>query len=121
MTDFYATETWPQILFITALLGGGAAWLTGRAIADTWRPYWQVVIYTLMLGAAVRFVHFALFGAKLVSPLSYTADVVFLLALASAAWRITLAAKMVRQYGWLYQRDGLFKWREHSASLAKSG
>jgi hypothetical protein len=115
MTDFYATETWPQVLFITVILGGGAAWLTGRAIARLWQPYWQVVVYTLMLGAAVRFVHFALFGAKLISPLSYAADVAFLLLLASVAWRITLAGNMVRQYGWIYDRDGLFKWRERPA------
>jgi hypothetical protein len=121
MSDLYATETWPQVLFITAILGGGAAWMTGRAIANTWRPYWQVVIYTLLLAAAVRFVHFALFGAKLISPASYAADLVFLLALSSAAWRMTLAARMVRQYAWIYERDGLFKWRERPGTAGKNG
>ena len=43
---------------VTVLLGGGAAWLTGRAAAQTWRPAWQVVVYTLILGFAVRFIHF---------------------------------------------------------------
>lgn len=114
MGDLYATESWPQVLFISAMLGSGAAWLTGRAIAQTWRPYWNVVIYTLLLGAAVRFIHFALFGAKLLSAVSYAADTLFLLLCASAAWRITLAAKMVRQYDWLYERRGLFHWRERT-------
>ena len=49
------------------MIGGGAAWLAGRAIAQTWRPFWQVVVYMLLLGAAVRFVHFALFEADLLS------------------------------------------------------
>jgi hypothetical protein len=114
MGVLYESETWLQILFITGIVGGGAAILAGRAIAQTWRPYWQVVLYMLMLGAAVRFVHFALFEATLLSPLSYAADTVFLLLCASAAWRITLAGKMVRQYGWLYERAGPFRWRAHA-------
>jgi hypothetical protein len=111
MGELYDNETWLQILFITGIIGGGAAVLAGRAIAETWRPYWQVVLYMLMLGAAVRFVHFALFEATLLSPLSYLADTAFLLACASAAWRMTLAGKMVRQYNWLYERAGPFGWR----------
>jgi len=114
MGELYDNETWLQILFITGILGGGAAVLAGRAIAETWRPYWQVVLYMLMLGAAVRFVHFALFEATLLSPLSYLADTAFLLVSASAAWRMTLAGKMVRQYGWLYERAGPFGWRNRA-------
>ena len=49
-------------------MGGGAAALAGRAIAQTWRPFWSVMVYMAMLGAAVRFVHFALFEATLLSP-----------------------------------------------------
>ena len=33
MGNLYAGESWLEILFITGLLGGGAAWLAGRAIA----------------------------------------------------------------------------------------
>lgn len=114
MSGLYANESWPQVLFITVLLGGSAAALAGRAIADTWRPYWHVVLYMLLLGAAVRFVHFALFEANLLSPPSYLVDTLFLLLCASASWRITLAAKMVRQYDWMYERAGPFNWRERS-------
>ena len=52
-------------LLVTIILGGGAAVLAGRAIALTWRPWWQIVAYMLILGAAVRFIHFALFGGTL--------------------------------------------------------
>ena len=61
MDDLYALESWPEILFVTGILGGGAAWLAGRAIAGTWRPAWHVVGYMALLGAAIRFIHFALF------------------------------------------------------------
>ncbi len=39
------TESWLQVLFVTGILGGGAAWLTGRACAHTWRPLLQVIAY----------------------------------------------------------------------------
>ena len=59
MDELYALETWPEILFVTGILGGSAAWLAGRALAGTWRPMWHVIGYMLILGAAIRFVHFA--------------------------------------------------------------
>ena len=55
-------------LLVTGVLGGGAAFLAGRAIAQTWRPFWNVVVYMAMLGAAVRFVHFALFEGRCCRP-----------------------------------------------------
>jgi hypothetical protein len=33
--------------------------------------------------------------------------------IASAAWRATRARRMTLQYPWLYERVGLFGWREH--------
>ena len=54
-------------LIVTVLLGGGAAFASGRAIADTWRPAWQVPLYMLLLGLGVRFVQFAVLGATLLS------------------------------------------------------
>ena len=79
MESLYEAETPLQVLFVTGLIGGGAGWLAGRAIAQTWRPFWHVVAYMAMLGAAVRFVHFALFGGTLLSPASYAADTLYLL------------------------------------------
>ena len=51
-------------LLVTVALGGGGAWLTGRAIAGTWLPAWQVGVYMLLMGATVRFFHMALFGGQ---------------------------------------------------------
>ena len=67
-----------------------------------------------MLGAAVRFVHFALFEATLLSPASYAVDTLYLLVLGSLAWRMTRAAQMATQYYWLYERTGPLTWRERA-------
>ena len=107
----YATETWMQVLFVTGILGGAAAWATGKAIAESWRPFIQIVFYMLLLGAAVRFAHFALFGGELFSIPSYLADMLYLLAVASLAFRMTRAHRMATQYRWLYERTGPFTWR----------
>jgi hypothetical protein len=44
-------------LLVSVVLGGGAAWLAGRAIAATWRPWWHIALYMLVLSLAVRFLH----------------------------------------------------------------
>jgi hypothetical protein len=110
-----------QIVLVTGLIGGGAAWLAGRAIAETWRPFAHVIGYMLLLGAAVRFVHFALFEATLLSLPSYAVDTLYLLAVGSLAWRITRVNQMVRQYPWLYERDGLLAWRAREPQPADVG
>jgi hypothetical protein len=108
----YANETALQVFFVTCLIGGGAAWATGRALADTWRPFGQAIVYLLLLGAAVRFAHFALFQGKLVSLSAYVSDTAYLLAVGGLAWRLTRAKRMVTQYRWLYERTGPFTWRQ---------
>ena len=52
----------------------------------------------LLLGCAVRFVHFALFGGTLLSPASYAADAIYLLIVSAFGWRHTRAAQMATQY-----------------------
>jgi hypothetical protein len=115
MGELYETETFLQILLVTGFLGGGAAWLTGRAIASTWRPLWHAVFYMLLLGAAVRFFHFALFEATLLSLPSYVADTTFFIMLAALSWHLTRVKQMVTQYPWLYERAGPFRWRKRAA------
>jgi hypothetical protein len=112
MNGLYIGEGWFEIAFVTGVLGGLAAWATGRAIAETWRPYYQLVAYMALLGAAVRFIHFALFDAYLLSLPSYLTDMFYLLAVGSLAYRMTLVHRMITQYRWLYERAGPFSWRE---------
>lgn len=101
-------------LLLTCLIGGGAAWLTGRAIATTWRPAWQIVTYALLLGAVSRFFHYALFQGVLVSPHYYLVDTAVLLAAASLGFRMTRARQMATQYPWLYRRTGPLTWAERA-------
>ena len=115
MDELYASETLLNVALVTGVLGGGAAFLAGRAIAQTWRPFWSVLIYMAMLGAGVRFVHFALFEATLLSPASYIADTLYLALMGTLAWRMTRAGQMATQYYWLYERTGPLTWRERGA------
>jgi hypothetical protein len=98
-------------LLVTVILGGGAAVLAGRAIAVTWRPWWQIVAYMLILGAAVRFIHFALFGGTLLSLHYYAVDSAICLAFGLIGFRTKRAAQMVSQYRWINQPNGWLRWR----------
>jgi branched-chain amino acid transport system ATP-binding protein len=106
--------TWPAMIWITLIFMGGCAFMTGQSLARTWRPLWQTIPYALLLGLADRFLVFALFEGQLLSIAGYLADGTFLVAVAVATYRATRARMMVTQYPWLYQRDGLFGWREKS-------
>jgi hypothetical protein len=108
----YDGEALGAIILVTGALGCGAAWLSGRAIAETWRPAWHVATAAVLLGAAARFIHFALFGGNLTSLTSYAADSCIFLVVGLIAWRATRAAQMVRQYPWLYARTGPLTWRK---------
>ena len=107
----YEEGSFGVFLLVTLFLGGGAAWLTGRAIAQTWRPGWQIVVYTLILGAAVRFIHYSLFGGTLLSPHYYAVDSAICMAVAFAGFRAARVAQMVTQYSWIHAADGLMRWR----------
>ena len=101
-----------EFAFVTLILGGGAAWLAGRALAQAWEPMWKTALWMIPLAAAVRFIHYALFSGSLLTLHFYLVDLVVLAAIALAGHRIALAGRMVRQYGWLYERAGPFAWRE---------
>jgi NAD/NADP transhydrogenase beta subunit len=101
-------------LLVTLLLGGGAGALAGRAIAMTWRPAWQVVAYSLILGLAVRFIHYSLFDGTLLSLHYYLVDSAVCMASGSLGFRAARAQQMVRQYGWLNEPGGLLRWRRKS-------
>ncbi len=107
---FYEEESFGVFLLVSVLLGGGAAWLAGRAIAATWRPWWQVTFYMLILGVAVRFLHFALFEASLLSLHYYLVDTGVCLGFGFLGFRAARAAQMATQYRWINVRTGAFTW-----------
>ena len=83
----------------------------GRAIALTWRPIPMVLGAAVLMGLAVRFVHFALFGEPLNAPLTLAIETAILFAVALLAYRRTRARQMVQQYYWLYEASGPLGWR----------
>jgi hypothetical protein len=107
----YEEQSFGVFLLVTIVLGGGAALLAGRAIATTWRPQWQIVSYGLILAAAVRFIHFSLFGGTFVSPHYYLVDSAFCIAFGLLGFRTARASQMVNQYRWLNESHGLMRWR----------
>jgi ABC-type uncharacterized transport system permease subunit len=97
---------------LTVIIAGGAAIMTGRALADGWKPVWEVVFACFGLTLADRFLVYALFEGDLLSPSGFLIDFAVLTALALLAYRVTLVRKMVNQYPWRYERVSLFNYRE---------
>jgi hypothetical protein len=91
---------------VTIAIGGGAAWATGKALAETWRPFWQLPLYVLLLTSAVRFLHMALFDELMVSARNFAVDALVIGALAYAGHRMARARTMARQYPWLADVTG---------------
>jgi hypothetical protein len=107
-----------HFLLINLMLGCGCAWLAGQAIAQTWRPPVMVLGAAVLMGLAVRFVHFVLFGEPLLAPLVFGIETLVLLGVALLAYRRTRALQMVRQYYWLFEPHGPLGWRPRADSAA---
>jgi hypothetical protein len=101
---------------LTVIIIGGAAIMTGRALADGWKPAWQVVAACFGLALADRFLVYALFGGELLSLSGFIIDFVVITALALIAHRLTLVHKMIAQYPWRYERQSLWTYREKSGA-----
>ncbi len=97
---------------LTLVLGGGAAILTGQAIAGTWRPAWQVMFASLGLGFADRFLVYGLFDGELFSIAGYLFDTAVIIAFGLIAYRLAWVRNMVTQYPWIYQPAGPWRLRE---------
>lgn len=100
---------------VMVILMGGAAFLTGQAVAMVWRPARQVFAYALLLVGIGRFLIFALFEGDLIALPGTAVDYAYLSAVALAAHRLTTVAKMVHQYPWLYERRGLWSYVEKAS------
>lgn len=90
-----------EFLLVTVVLAGGAAFMTGRAIAGVWQGRQQLYTYMVLLAAATRFIHFALFDGTLLAPYYYVVDLVVLVIIAEIGFRLTRAKQMQQQYGFL--------------------
>ena len=112
-------------VLVSVGMGGGAAWLAGRAIAATWRPWWHLMLYMLPLSLAVRFIHFALFDSRFLSLHYYLVDYAVCLGFALLGFRLMRVRQMVSRYKWLNERAGPLRWRRRdhttAADESKSG
>ncbi|TCT02720.1 DUF6867 family protein [Aquabacter spiritensis] len=100
-----------DFMLVTLFLGGGAAFLTGRAVAKGWSPFWQVLVYSALLTGAVRFCHFALFQGTLFAYDHYLLELALLFAIATLGFRAVRKQQMTHRYGWLFEPAGWLCWR----------
>lgn len=97
------------LVFIAGLW---TAWRSGKAAAEGWADYPTVIVYTLLLGVGMRFLHFALFQGPFLSLFYYVIDFVFLLIFSTAGFRIRRTKQMVQNYYWLYEPASAFSWKK---------
>ncbi|MBI2586339.1 MAG: hypothetical protein HYW28_10815 [Rhodospirillales bacterium] len=100
---------------VTVVIMGGAACLTGQALAATWRPLPHLFFYGFLLGLTDRFLVWSLFQGQLLSLSGFLIDTLLITGFAFVAYRITRVSKMVSQYPWLYEREGLWRYRAKQA------
>jgi uncharacterized membrane protein SirB2 len=111
----YEEGLWPFIM-ISIVIGGWTAWMTGKGVAESWGKVWpHMVIYTLLLGIGVRFIHHALFFGTMFSAYYYVIDTVILMVFSFLGFRYTRANQMSSKYYWLYEKTGPFGWRLKNA------
>ena len=110
MSNLIWEDGFGAFLLVTVCLGGGCAWMTGRASALAWDPPIKMVLFLLLLACAARFIHFALFNGTLLTLHYFVVDLVVLLALGFLARKFTRAGQMATQYSFGFQRSGPLGW-----------
>ncbi len=101
----------PVFIGLTVAIMGAIAFMTGHAVAATWRPVWQAVLYCFLLGLVDRFLTSGLFGGQGLLVSGFVVDTAVIMCIGLAAYRITRVRKMVTQYPWLYQSVGVWRYR----------
>lgn len=104
---------------VTVILFGSAAWMTGKALAVAWKPWWQGVLYGLLLGVGARFITYALFQGELLSLSGYVLSTAVLLLAMLIAFYLYRTHRMIQQYPWLYERHWFLHWREKPAGTCE--
>jgi hypothetical protein len=103
-----------HFLIFTILIGGAAAFQTGRAVAQTWQPIWYILPYAVLLAATVRFLHYAVLHQTLLSLHYFIIDFCALAIAGCLGWRIKRGNQMATQYSWLYKRLNALVWHKKS-------
>jgi hypothetical protein len=111
MYDWFG-DTLFNVLLFNLVVVGPASFAAGHAVATTWRHWAQMVFYTALLSATLRFLDYALAGGELWSIAGFLLGWGAQMGIGAFAYRLTQTRQMVRQYPWLYQRKGLLGWEE---------
>ena len=106
-----------QFFFVTCLLGGWAAWMTGRPA-----PRHGGRFQPGRLSPAARHRHplhpSCAVRAARCSPLQYyIVDTIVLLIIGTIGYQYTRTNQMVTQYHWLYERASLLSWKPRRADV----
>lgn len=101
------SQIYGVFFYVVSMLGAGATFLAARAIAGTWRPWWQLVVYVPILGMVLHLLHWGLFQHLLSRPgqhlTLFLLDTALCALVAVVGFRITRARQMARQYSWLHK------------------
>jgi hypothetical protein len=92
-------------------LGGGAAFMAGRSLANGWRSVGRLLLLMIPFTAGLRFLHFALFHGQLSSLSHFIVHGAIVSAIAVLGYRMRRAQQMTTQYPWLYEKTGPMSWR----------
>ncbi len=106
----------PVFIGLTVVIMGAIAFMTGQAVAATWRPVWQAVLYCSLLGLLDRFLTWGLFGGRGLLVSGFIIDTAVLIIIGLIAYRLTYVTKMVTHYPWLYERAGFWRYRKKVAA-----
>src|SRR5262249_19597495 len=103
-----------SILVLTFVVFVGGGLLVGQGLAETWRPWWQILPYGALLALGNQFLGFALFHGPFVidslvstnsqplgfAVLAYLFEALVIICFALFAFRVTKVRKLVAQYPW---------------------
>jgi hypothetical protein len=98
--------------YVFMLLVFAAAWMTGRSVANEWKPIGYLIVYSLLLAAAARFLHYALYQASFLSLTRYLIDLVPITILTWLGFQMTRTNQMVTKYYWMYDKVSPISYRQ---------
>ena len=110
LLEIFTGQVFPGV-YVFFLLACMAAWTTGKSNAQVWRPISVLLIFVLILGVGVRFIHFALYGAPMFSLPHYALDTAVLIVVAWFGYKVKRTNQMTTQYPWLYEKVSPLSWR----------
>ncbi len=89
-----------------------ASWLSAKGVAKSWKPMVAFALNAVFLAAAVRFLHFALYGGTMFSLGLYIPDLIVLSLVGVVGFLYTRTNQMTAQYPWLYEKASPLSWKD---------